>query len=315
MSKPDELIQFHGHSIAFGSDKHINNTGNNSSFQPLYDIVNSLLSFGYAVVYGAESFHNNGKDEKDRISHEILKSKGIDTKIKGNTTADNNKTVIEDSLLVLDADLAYDKNYAGEDILNYWFSQFSKIKEKIKEKQLKGIFGISSPDPYFNNNKHNVFIGFEHKMGKKISDNLAFLCWYKNLWLENLDFVQLLNVLYYHENVLYKNFYYERWTRDKIFKTISKVLDKVSGTSNESNDDFSILLFETIRNAYKLDKNYLLSNPQILQETLSKTLGKDNYYNFIGPSILKEIRKELLFDNDNGNYQPSLEFSKDPLSG
>lgn len=126
-----------------------------------------------------------------------------------------------------------------------------------------------------------------------------------------MDFGQLLNVLYYHENVLYKNLYYEKWTSAKIFKTICKVIDKEAGTSNESNNDFSILLFETIRHAYKLDKDYLLSNPQILERTLSKTLGKDTYYNFIGPSIIKEIRDELLFDNNN---QPSLE-SRNSSSG
>lgn len=83
MSNADGLIQFHGHSVAFGSDRYSNNAGNNSGvFQPLYDIVNTVLSYGYEVIYGAESFHNNGKDEKDRISNEILKSKVLILKSK-----------------------------------------------------------------------------------------------------------------------------------------------------------------------------------------------------------------------------------------
>ena len=140
-------------------------------------------------------------------------------------------------------------------------------------------------------------------MGKEIASNLAILCWYKKKWLEKLELPNLLNVLISHENVLHNNFQYDKWNKEKIFKIISNIIDTEAGTLNESNEA-STLLFETIRHAYKINKESLISNPQNLEDILSKILGIDYYYNTIQPSILNEIKKEILFKNDSN--LPSL---------
>jgi len=48
----------------------------------------------------------------------------------------------------------------------------------------------------------------------------------------------------------------------------------------------------------------LISNPQNLEDILSKILGTDYYYNTFQSSILNEIKKEILFKNDSN--LPSL---------
>ena len=125
----------------------------------------------------------------------------------------------------------------------------------------------------------------------------------KKKWLEKLELPNLLNVLISHENVLHNNFQYDKWNKEKIFKIISNIIDTEAGTLNESNEA-STLLFETIRHAYKINKESLISNPQNLEDILSKILGIDYYYNTIQPSILNEIKKEILFKNDSN--LPSL---------
>src|SRR4051812_3063514 len=111
MSQSNELIQKHGHSIAFSNDNHDEDYKNNSKkYESLYEITNSYLSVGYAVIYAAESLENNGKEEKDRILNQILKSKKTHMKDKENDQDHNyiksniNK---EDSLIIIDAELSY----------------------------------------------------------------------------------------------------------------------------------------------------------------------------------------------------------------
>ena len=85
MSMSNDLIQRHGHSIAFAHDNYDNDYKNNSKeYEPLYEIVNSYLSLGYAVIYSVESLQNNGKEERDLISNRILKSKKAHLKNKEN---------------------------------------------------------------------------------------------------------------------------------------------------------------------------------------------------------------------------------------
>ena len=50
----------------------------------------------------------------------------------------------EDSLIIIDAELSYNQNYNDKNIVNYWFSQFSKIEKNFKEKEINGIFWIRS---------------------------------------------------------------------------------------------------------------------------------------------------------------------------
>ena len=102
---------------------------NSKKYEPLYEITNSYLSFGYAVIYAAESLQNNGKEEKDRILNQILKSKKARIKDKENAQDHNyiksniNK---EDSLIIIDAELSYNQNYNDKNIVNYGFLNSQK---------------------------------------------------------------------------------------------------------------------------------------------------------------------------------------------
>ena len=69
-------------------------------FKPLYEIVNSFLSNGYAVIYGVESLQKNDKDKKDYIFNQILKSNKIHNVFKKrdfDNKYDKYDTLIEDS--------------------------------------------------------------------------------------------------------------------------------------------------------------------------------------------------------------------------
>ncbi|MGN6351527.1 MAG: hypothetical protein ACTHL3_08705 [Candidatus Nitrosocosmicus sp.] len=305
MSISGEFISSHGHSIAFANDKHIDDNKNSfNDFEPLYKIVHSYLAFGYAVIYGAESFQGNAQDEMARISNQITKSK-MTFPIKNNIDFDHNCDIHEankaGSFVIIDAEASYDKNYDDKDILNYWYAQFSNIAKNIKEKKIKGIFGINSPEPYLSKNRYKTFIGFEKEMGKELAGNLAFLCWYKGKRLENLKLSELLDIVISHENILHDNFQFDKFHTEKILKIISKIIDKDAGASDENNET-STLLFETIRHRYKIDRESLASNPMLLEQVLSKTLGNDNYYYNIQPTILREIKKEILFDNISPDF-------------
>jgi hypothetical protein len=142
MSNSNSLISYTNHAIAFASNIYNLEDENNNSeiFEPLYEIVNSYLSNGYAIIYGVESLQNHGINEKDRILNQILKS-NINMYKENEKTGVNdhhnyNDDFKEESVIIIDANSSFDKNFNDKDLVNYWYSQFSKVKEKIKEERI-----------------------------------------------------------------------------------------------------------------------------------------------------------------------------------
>ncbi|HYO06328.1 MAG TPA: hypothetical protein VER14_05040, partial [Phototrophicaceae bacterium] len=88
---------------------------------------------------------------------------------------------------------------------------------------------------------------------------------------------------------------YSNWNAERIINAISRAIDK---QDDSKENETSTLLFETIRHAYHLDKESLIANPQNLENALSKTLGRDTYYQTVQPSILEDLKKEISFSTN-----------------
>lgn len=286
MHSNDGFIHGHDHLIAF-ANKHLDND-NSKGLEPLYQYVNSALVTGYAVIYGAESFSN--ESERETILNKIIRA----------TPVNNNENVqncIDRGLLrITDPKSMYGNDKNGEDIVKYWVSRYleqSKIKDL--DQNIRGIVGVNVPNPYFERDKYNIFFGFEQKLDLHLDDNMSMLCWYKKRWLDELDLPKLITTLNLHNKVLHKDFQYSNWNAERIINAISRAIDK---QDDSKENETSTLLFETIRHAYHLDKESLIANPQNLENALSKTLGRDTYYQTVQPSILEDLKKEISFSTN-----------------
>ncbi|MDQ4073490.1 MAG: hypothetical protein M3162_04205, partial [Thermoproteota archaeon] len=277
-SNVPQLHHDHAHFIAF-SGVDIDNYSNVSDLESLYKVVKSYLLNGYSVIYGAESLKHDGENAKESIYKRISGAK-IHPKDKDiHTGNDLGDEFANDFLTIVDSDNFYGNNKKGRDTVNCWIKQFSSIKSKVKDKSIKGILGISIPDPYFENDRYQDFMEFEEKVDDALSGNIGLLCWYKKKWLMNMALPDIIQVLNNHKGVLHKNLYLERFNNKKILDIIGNALDGTSKEDGETRQNegtsASKLLFNTVKHAYHVDMDSLISDPTKLDAILSKTLGDD----------------------------------------
>src|SRR5919198_1231589 len=126
-----------------------------SPYKPLYEISNAYLSNGYGVLYGAES-----------IPNETAKAKVVENIQSATNTEEAQINISKGLLTVVNADLMYKENANSRDILDFWYSNVSKIQRKLQKRTIKGIMMFSAPDPYLKRDRYDIFRMFEEQMGK-----------------------------------------------------------------------------------------------------------------------------------------------------
>ena len=265
-------------------------------------IINHYMKLSIYVLQMTMQLFTEQNTWTNLMNHQITINKDLEraalssssSSFSTNSNNEISNNIEKGLLIIVNADSSYSDKRDGNGIINYWMSNFSKTKKILKDKDVKGIFSINIPDPYLSRDKHDFFMKFETDLGKNFKGGMGMLCWYNKKWLA-MSLQSLIYLLNIHDIVLYHNFQYKRWTLDYIIEIIKNGIDKEYGKEN----DTSTLLFETIRHRYHLDKEALLLNSDF-ENILSKTIGNDDYYNIVRPAILKEIKKEILFDRKIG---------------
>jgi hypothetical protein len=262
-------------------NEHIKNELEPSSiYRPLYEVSNKYLENGYSVLYAAESLPN--ERDKAKVVEYIWNVNNNDDQVeyvRGN--------ISRGLLHVINADIIYKDNPSGKDIVNFFISNVYEMHRKLQEKT-KGTMIFNMPDPYFSRGKYDDFVAFEEEIDKGLPENVGLLCWYKRRWLNNLSLVHAINVLANHRYTIHADGKYKQWNTNKIIDIISKGIDDNLG------EGASVLLFQTMKSAYKLNQNSIVHLPTSFEETLKKLLGEEDADSVIH-SILAEIIKEVEF--------------------
>lgn len=282
----------HTHMIGFpyyASSKSNDNDENNhnteheldpSMYRPLYQMSNKYLENGYGVLYAAELLPN-GRD-KVRVIENIQNTSN------NNANDDVENNISKGLLNVIDSDTLYKDNAGGKDIVDFLLSNVSKIQGNSQREKTKGAVIFSAPDPYFGRSKYDIFMDFEVEMTKALPNNVGILCWYKREWLNKLSLSHAISVLADHKYTIHSDWEYKQWNTDKIIDVVSKGIDKNLGEGS------SVLLFQTLKSAYKLNQDFIVYLPARFEETLKKLLGKDDALSVIN-SIFDEIINEVEF--------------------
>ena len=249
-----------------------------SIYKPLHEISNKYLQNGYSILYTAEFVPN----EKD-------KAKVVENIRNANTEqAENVQNNISKGLLeVIDSDTLYKDDAAGKDIVDFLLSNISRMKQKSQH-VTKGAMIFNAPDPFFSHDKYDVFMDFEEKIDKALPNDIGLLCWYKPRWLNKFSLAYIISLLVHHKCTIDKEWEYKEWDTSKIIDVVSKGID------NNLGEGSSILLFQTMKSAYKLNQDAIVYRPTIFEETLKKLLNKDDANSVIN-SIFEEIIKEAGF--------------------
>jgi hypothetical protein len=263
------------------NNEHIKDELEPSIYGPLYEISNKYLENGYSVLYVAESLPN--ERDKAKVVEDIW-------------NANNNKHdqveyvrngISRGLLRVINADIIYKDNASGKDIADFLLSNVYEMHRNLQEKT-KGTMIFNMPDSYFSRGKYDAFMAFEEDIDKGLPENMGLLCWYKRRWLNNLSLAYAINVLANHRYTIHADGKYKEWNANKTIDIISKGIDNYLG------EGASVLLFQTMKSAYKLNQNSIVHLPARFEEILKKLLGKEDASSVIH-SILAEIIKEVEF--------------------
>jgi hypothetical protein len=249
-----------------------------SIYKPLYEIANKYLQNGYSVLYTAEP-----------LPHETDKSKIIEN--IQNVHTDNidevQNNISKGLLTVIDSDTIYKENTSGTYIVDFLLSNVSRMKQKAQH-MTKGAMILNAPDPFFSHGNYDVFLDFEEIIDKALLNDIGLLCWYRTKWLNKLSLAYTISLLTNHKCTIDKQWKYKEWDPHRIIDVVSKGID------NNLGEGSSVLLFQTMRAAYKLNQDDIIYRPIIFEETLKKLLGKDDVNSLIN-SIFEEIKKEAGF--------------------
>jgi hypothetical protein len=240
----------------------------NSPYGPLYQLSNMCLEDGYSVLYGAESISD--KSAAEQVLENI---KNV------NSTPEVLNNISKGYLTVINADSIYESAATGKSIVDFWKSNVKQTQEKLQG--IKGTMIFSAPDLYFKNDKHDTFMKFEEAMGRTFSNNTSMVCWYLEKWSSDLSLASIIKVLTSHKYTIHSRWKYKQWTKDEIIDTISKGIDKALGEGS------AVLLFQTMKSRYKLDKDVVVSRPLVFEGILKRVVEES-------ADVIDSIRKEFV---------------------
>ncbi|HJT48019.1 MAG TPA: MEDS domain-containing protein [Nitrososphaeraceae archaeon] len=253
-----------------------------SIYKPLYQMSNKYLENGYGVLYAAESLPN--ERDKAKVTESIQNASNTD---------DVENNISKGLLRVIDSETVYKDNTGGRDIVDFLLSKVSQMQRNLRQEKTKGVVIFNAPDPYFGRSKYDTFMDFEVEMTRALPNNVGILCWYKRDWLNKLSLSHVITVLADHKYTIHSDWEHKQWNTNKIIDVVSKGIDKNLGEGS------SILLFQTLKSAYKLNQDSIVQSAARFEETIKKLLGKDDAESVI-KSIFGEIIKEVEFSL-NGN--------------
>jgi hypothetical protein len=93
---------------------------------------------------------------------------------------------------------------------------------------------------------------FEGEIAKALPNNVGILCWYKRWWLIKLSLSHAISLLADHKYTIHSDWKYKQWDTNKIMDVVS------NGIDNNLGEGSAVLLFQTLKSAYKLNQDAII---------------------------------------------------------
>lgn len=244
----------------------------------MYEQVSKYLSNGQAVIYAAEI-------KPSRVVQQM--SKIIDQRVP---SGEEIERYIEDgALTVIDKDEIYSNTnqFDIDGLLQSWHSLVLKAKRKSRH---KGLLTIGAVSAFLQTNNIDRLFEYENKIAsQKIPKTIETICWYNEPDLfAKLRYSQVLSILKAHDATIHDGWSYRQWYADTIIGCVRDGIDKTLGNGSSN------LILKTLKLVYNLDKEIIISRPELFEEKLIKMIGEDTTEYIFG-IITDTIRKEMAF--------------------
>lgn len=194
------------------------------------------------------------------------------------------------ALQVIDRDLYYNPNKELEP--QKLLDQFSKIVSQIDFQKFKGMLGIGSAGPaFFQKEKLEPLLEYEHKVGKKFDVPIEIICCYRSDDIRQLEFSHLVSVITSHAYVITpEGMEHKGLSTDAIISFIA------AGINKSLCANISDIILKTLEAAHGVKKEQIMLQPRIFKNTLEKALGI-TFSKIVLAEIENEIRSALLGAN------------------
>lgn len=196
-------------------------------------------------------------------------------------------------LTVLDKDFMYSMAqtglYANKLLIERWLSIISDVRSRSGRQR---IVVIGTTKVFFETDNFEKLRLYESTGGKKFSDtSLEAICCYDTKFFSELSLKDIINVLDYHENVIYSGGVYTKWHPSMILELIKRGIDRALGQGSAA------LVLNTMHLIYKFDDDdddlTIVSQPELFEDKLRKLLGATA--DVALDRIKKEITAELSY--------------------
>lgn len=269
----------------------------------LYDLVHYYLSRGYAVIYAAESVVSSHAVGKEDVGNRIREQNGREKTygVLGNLArhigSNKVKRYAQRGLLTItDPDSILPADASIKQLLSSMNSHVEHCEARAPQ-DIEGKILFNSPSNFFQADKIDKFLEFEHTLGTRFNDDtFGMICWYKKRWIQNLSFSHLVHLLAAHNQSIHKHAQFQTWDVDRTIQVISEGINKAL-----EQDRASEVILETMRRRFNLDRSAILTSPNLFADTL-KMMSPDSAM-YILDAIKADFGNRLSFANSNNHRE------------
>lgn len=214
-----------------------------------YEKIALYLSQGYAVVYVVEN-------DVTQVVRNLSKT-GI---------AEVEDYIESGALTIINADSFYSPSGTKLDY-NVLLPQWQKVVSSISKKgKFKGIMAMGMPHPAFFDGKENQqkLVEYEEQVAKHYDNKIQIFCCYTEELVAKLPLSHLVRLLAAHQDIAGSN-----QEARKIIDLIEEGLAKALGSET------STLVLRTLKLVYKIDRDCIISNPELFEEKIKRMFGEE----------------------------------------
>lgn len=211
----------------------------------LYAKIVDYLAQGYAVVYIVEK-------DVNQVVRNLLKA-GI---------TEGEDYIEKGALTIVSSDSFYspvETNLDYKELLPQWQKITSSVS---KNGRFKGVVLMGMPHHEFfdkEENQHKL-VEYEEQAAKWYDGSVQIFCCYTKELLDKLPLSRLVRLLAAHQEIV--------GGTPAIIDMVEQGLIKAMGKET------SVLVFRTLKLIYKLDKDIILSDPELFEEKVRRMFGE-----------------------------------------
>ena len=233
--------------------------GSGNYLPAVYRMLGAHLESGRAVIYAAEA------DLPTKTS----------TRIKQSGIIEDVKSYIESgALTIADIRSVYSPkatNLDGKAMLGRWLDLVEQVRRKNRFDRVVIISGGTTA--FSDSSRLESLLAYEDGIRRTVAASmrkrpLQIICCYLAASIARMTPKHLFSIINSHQCTMGSDWSYKEWRPGDAIALIGSGLDRALGAGSAT------LIFQTLKLIYKIDRDQIISRPQLLEDTLRKVVGE-----------------------------------------